>query len=212
MKTIDSDALDEVFRALGLSGPRAPVTEFASGQLEQTINVEPLVRRGRTQALTTGIYSAILETNHAGADTQVASVDPYNVGTGVIAPYPDPVGRGFDVWLLAAGVRQSSGSGTLSGLLTMAYPASSQGWGVDEAGAAVVSNAEQVVAFWDGLATVTIGFGILNQLGVQQKIGQRVPRGGSLIVWRSTSSAAAVFLCTMLIGVFPVALGQDGLV
>jgi len=212
LKEVDSDALGVVSRALGLSGIGAPLTEFLDGSVHQTLDVTSLARRGRTQAGTGGIYRGVLTNIHSAANTVVSSINPYAVGTtAVIAPYPDPMPAGFDVWLLGAALRQTSGTGTLAGVLSVSQP-SAQGWGITSAGAAQVVNLETPVAFWDALSTVFIEFGILNELGVYKKLGMRLAsHADTALIFRSTSSAAANFEVQVITGVFPVALGQDGI-
>ncbi len=210
MKTIDSDALAIVNRALGLTGAGAPVTEFPDGTLDQVLDVSALVRRGRTQAATQGIYGAVLRSVHGAADSNAVTVDPYEVGTtAVIAPYPNPMPPAFEVWLLGGSVRRVSGTGTLTAVLTMTFPAVNQGWGIDNNGVAVLVEAEHPLVFWDASASEGITFGLRNGTrGPFQRIGTRVPRGSNLRL-RSTSTALSTWDCSLILGVFPVGLGQD---
>ena len=212
-RELNSDALGIVTKALGLTGAGSQGTEFSDGVLDQVLDVSALIRRGRTQAATQGIYAPILRNIHSAANSVASLETPYSIAVGRLAPYPNPVPAQFDVWLLGATLRRISGSGTLSAVLTLQNDPVVQGWGIDSAGAAVVVTAEQVVAFWDAIGTEGTVFGILNQLGTYQRIGIRLPRTDSTqLTFRSTSSAAATFDCQMQLGVFPVGLGQDGLV
>lgn len=211
MKRVDSDALGIVTKALGLTGRGAAITEFLDAQLDQTLDVLPLVRRGRTQAGTEGIFTGVLQNVHGAANSLTTSVNPYNIATGRIAPYPDPVPAQFDIWLLAAVVRQNSGTGTLSAVLD--FQSNVQGWGVDDSGVAVVATLTQPLAFWDAVAVEGITFGLRNGArGPYARLGIRLPRfGDPVLTFRSTSSAVATFSCQVVLGVFPVSLGQDGL-
>lgn len=213
MKTVDSQALGLVNRALGLTGSGAPLTEFLDGQLDQTLNVTPIVRRGRTLAGSSGIFMGVLRNNHAGADSQTSVISPYNVPTGAIAPYPEVMGRGFDIWLLKAQAEQIAGAGTFSGALFVTLRGQ-QGFGIDEAGAAVVRDSVMLLAFWDTVVTEAREFGLLGGQFPLQHVGIRLPRStaaapGTELTWATTSSAAAVFDVQLWLGVFPIALGQD---
>ena len=217
MKKIDLDALNVLTKALGLTGRGAPVTELTDGLVDQALDMVPVIRRGRTLAGGTGIFYAILETSHVAAETVVTSIDPYKVpATGLIAPYPSPMPAQFDIWLLQASIIRAGGTGTMNALLTYTYSAANQGWGVNNGGAAVVATPPVALAHWDALATVgTSVFGVL--AGTEQPTGEfdpfRLPRGvdGPLTV-TVVSSAAATFHCHMVLGVFPISLGQDGVV
>jgi len=211
MKTVDSDALGVVNRALGLSGAGAQRTEFMDGVVDQTIDVAALIRRGRTQGATEGIYTAIMRVINTAANNISTTVDPYAVGTtGLIAPYPNPMPMNFDVWLLGASVDRVSGTGTMSLALRIDFLASQQGWGIDDQGVAVAVASTQVMAFWDTPFTAGTIFGLLDQGGTFMKIGTRIPRG-AVLTFHSLSSATSTYDCQVLLGVFPTALGQDGI-
>jgi len=207
MKTIDSQALDALKKALGLAGAGSPVTELTDGIVDQVIDVAPIIRRSRTQAQTTGLYTGMLRNVHAGADSQTSVLTPYNGTTTARAPYPAPMPRDFEVWLLTAVVTQLSGGGTLSGALRVNCPASVMG--LTTTGAAVISSAN--VAFWNTVVVEATTFGTKSGTTTPlQKIGMRLPRSATTqLVFGSTSSEAATFDCFITLGVFPIALGQD---
>lgn len=212
MKSVDSQALGLVNRALGLTGAGAPLTEFLDGTVEQTLDIAALVRRGRTQAGTTGIYYGTLLNNHAAANTQISGLSPYLTPVGALPPYPSPMPAGFDIWILAAAVQQISGSGTFTGALSINTSDAVQGWGIDEAGAAVTGLGRFPLVFWDSVVTQTTEFGLTEAGQPLGWIGLRLlrtPANDSSINFSSTSSAAAVFRCQILLGVFPIGLGQD---
>jgi len=212
MKRIDSGALELANRALGLTGtsPLA-ATEYEDGQLVQQIDVRPIVRRSRTIGITQGVVTMLIRNIHAVADTQLTAITPFVLGaTGLRAPFPSPIPRTFDLWLLNATLRQVSGSGTLSAALFIDFPFDNLGFGIDSAGVAVVASDDVCVAFWDAVTTETLEFGLLNQLGVLAKINMRLPHNTTTrIVFSSTSSAAATFDVNMRLALFPVTLGQD---
>ena len=214
MKLIDSDALEIMNKALGITGRGAQETELTDGVVDQAIDVVPIVRRGRTLAGSEGIFTATIRNSHTGAATVTSPIEPYAVPTvGIIPPYPDPVPVQFDIWLLQASIRQVSGAGTLVATLSIRYPGQ-QGWGI-RAGTVFVGVAQpHRLAFWDALISDGTNFGIL--AGSQQPSAfprTRIPRGGATeLIFASVSSETAAFDCQMTLGLFPVALGQDGLV
>jgi len=214
MKKIDSQALGVLQRALGLSGTGAQITELMDGVVDQSVNVNELVRRGMTQGVTEGIYTASIQNIHGGAGPITTTVTPYDVAVGVIAPYVNPLPMQFDLWLLSATVRQASGTGTMEAVLFIDYAAAQQGWGVTSGAGAFVSSPRKALAFWDALDLAsTTSFALLAGSGLPRAVfNMRIPRNlATELVFLSTSSAAASFDLNMVLGVFPTGLGQDGL-
>ena len=212
---IKGDALSAVASSLGLTGPGEQVTEFQDGILDQHIDVAPLIRRGRTQAATDGLYIGVMENVHGAADSQVSVIAPYLVPVGAIGPYPAIMPESFDVWILGASTQRTTGSGTMTASLAMRFGAPKMGFGIDEAGLSVAPvNVQIILAFWDALITENTTFGLLNGArGPYKKIGIRMPRdAASDLVFRTTSSAIATFHLNLVLGVFPVGLGQDAIV
>ena len=205
---VNSQALSQVARALGLTGAGAGSTNFTDGVLDQVLSVNELVRRGMTLASSEGVFTAVLENAHGAANTLSTTVDPYAVPVGVIPPYPSPMPLDQEVWLLEAGVVRTSGSGTISADLHIDYPNSAQGWGVDDGGSGVVASPPRAVAFWDSVVTGLTVFALQNGSNPTQKIGERLRRNGA-VRFSSTSSSAATYQCVLLLGVFPIGLGQD---
>lgn len=203
---------------MGLSGRGAPITELTDGIVDQSLDVGPIVRRGRTLAGNQGIFTAILQNEHTDAETVTNSIDPYKVPeVGRIAPYPSPMPDLFDVWLLQAACRRVSGSSTLSAVLQYTYSPSNQGWGVVDDGTAIVASPAVNLVKWEGPSTVGSGnaFGTIADLEQPLALFRpfRLPRGvDGPLTFISVSSLTAVFQCMMVLGVFPVALGQDGIV
>lgn len=210
MKKINSQMLESLNKALGLSGRGSQATELTDGIVDQVIDVLPVVRRSRTFAQTDGIFYALLRNVHAAADSRAVSLFPYAPTTTALPPYPAPMPRDFDVWLLSSAIRQSAGAGTLSGSLRISAPAELMG--LSTLGTPIGSTTN--VAFWDTLVTEGVTFGILAaEPKPVQKIGLRLPRATTTeLIFASTSSAATTFDCICMLGVFPVGLGQDVLV
>ncbi len=213
MKKIDSDALGIANRALGLSGAGSPVTELTDGVVDQSLSIGPLVRRGRTLAGSEGVLIAQFRNVHVAANSLTTIINPYAAGVRAIAPWPDPIPAQFDIWLLTAEVRRPSGTGTLSGALHLNAPATIIGLSAQGGGGLAAGVTSHTLAFWDAVGTENIDFGILNQGGTLARIGLRLPRSSvTQLVWASTSSAVATYDLYLMLGLFPIALGQDGLV
>jgi len=213
-KRIDSQALGVVTKSLGLTGAGAQVTELIDGTVDQVLDVGELARRGRTQGDIQGIFTPIFRNTHTDANTVSVAVDPYNVGTTiVVAPYPPEIGPGFDVWLIGASLRHSSGtaSGFALGTLSLTVGTQSEGWG-SHAGSQILVAQPMRLAQWDSMATDVSAFGVLaGDRGPHERIGLRLPRGGggSILTFASVSTVTVGVDCQLILGVFPVALGQD---
>jgi len=214
-KKIDSDALGVLNKSLGLSGAGSPVTELMDGVVDQVLSVNEVARRGRTQAATQGIYTAVFENVHSAGDSERSSVNIYDIGLGVIPPWPDPMPIQFDIWLLGATAIRLSGSGTVLANLGIIYGAAQQGWGRTDTGVGIVANFEHVVANWDSVLQIeTLVFLRLEDAGgISSQPGIRLPRSpDTILTFASVSSAAATYRCQVVLGVFPASLGQDGLI
>lgn len=214
MTRVRSDALEFVSRALGLGGVGAATTEFEDEGLIQTLDVSSLIRRGRTEVSTHGIHIGIIRNIHTAANSVETNIDPYNVGVGpAIPPYPPAIGPGFDLWLIGATVRRISGTGTYTGVLYQNLGASGQGFGIDSVGADVVNASDQPLAHWDSFLTEGTNVMGLSEAGQPYiAINMRLPRrsgGGTTIVYQSTSSAIMTDQVQLIMGLFPVAMGQD---
>jgi len=211
-KLIESDALDRVYRTLGLSGGSVPKsTLLDDGNVSQILDINPLVRRSRTPEGSTGWYRCFLETAHSVGGTLQAAINPYSPGASGIAPYPEEVPRGFDFWLLGASLRRTSGAGGLDGAVLLIQPLTVMGgWGEDDGGAAAATNADTPVARWTGLDTsiVNFAFGIAGDGSAMAHVNLRVPRN-ALVKVNTDAAAAATFQTYMFCGLFPEALGQD---
>jgi len=216
VKEIDSQALGPLNKILGLAGAGAPLTELVDGEVLQSIDVGPVVRRGGTLAGTEGVFRIVLRTVHTAGEVRAVSWQPYQPGTtGIIAPYPHPVPDGFDFWLLTAHTSRVSGSGNLT-RAALRITNIQQGFGIDSNGAAVVSTEVLTIAFWDALLGGTLGnsFGVNNLDDNPMKhIGLRIPRKGAVaspfVTFSCESSATVTIDCMMVCALLPSALGQD---
>lgn len=210
MKRIDSDALGLVNRSLGMTGAGAPETELHDGEVFQVVDVSQSARRGRVLAGTTGIFTGLLRNIHLGSGDLTTTVNPYDA-IGGVAPFPVPIPQSFDLWLLSAAVRRNSGTGTLLCNLEITYPF--QGFGLDDMDVAVVATLAHPVALWDAIVTSgSISFGVLAGSELPEAIlNRRLPRAtGAQLTFRSTASAISTYSLQLVLGLFPISLGQDG--
>lgn len=210
-KLIDSDALGELNRALGLTGAGSQVTELMDGVVDQVMAINDVARRGRTLGPTSGFFTPTMRNVHTAADTEVTTVDPYNVGaTGAVAPYPAVMPLQFDVWLIGASVRQVSGSGTLNATLSISQGTRQAGWGLDDSGSQILVSQPIRLAYWNTLVSVQTGFATLQgSNGPHLNRLLRLNRFGCDLIFTTVSSATATFDCQLILGVFPAGLGQD---
>jgi len=212
LKKLSSEALTWVNRALRLYGS-SPLqeTELVDGHVDLVLAINEIARRGNTLGVGQGIFTAAMRNEHAGSGTLATSVDPFNVAVGnVIAPYPSPVPKDFDVWLVGAGLGRTGGTGTVTASLSIDYQADAQGWGEADDGSAVVSAGGNPLIFWTQA---------LLQTSIQGMQGDAFPYGPihpirlrrpvTFLTFSSTASAAADWQCNLILGVFPVTLGQD---
>jgi len=214
-KLVDTDALGIVNRALGLTGAGSQETELLDGILEQVVDVSAMVRRGRTIQPSEGIFYGIFQNVHTEAGALNATINPYRPEIALnTPPYPAVVGAQFDVWILYASMIRVSGTGAVSGSLDALYDGQTQGWGVNNLGAAVVQVPRHPLAIWDSIINIGFDFGVLgseNQPMV--KIGTRFPRiGNPDLTFRSEAVARTTITCSVVLGLFPVSLGQDAIV
>ena len=215
VKRIDSQALGVANKALGLTGAGAPITELADGVVDQVLSVNEIARRSRTlNQQFGGLFGAVLRNNHGGAGTLTTSVNPFALPVGLVfPPFPTPIPDTFDLWLLTANIGVV-GAGTLTAALFINHPAPSIGFSSTntsvQVAAAVTS---QAVAFWDAVQDENVLFGVLESGQPTAFIGMRLPRDRlTQLVFASTASAAQTFDMRLGLGLFPVGLGQDGIV
>ena len=210
---IDSDALDELFRTLGIAGGgvSAGDTLLDSGNVSLVLSVNEIVRRSRTPGVSAGSFFGVLQNVHAAAGQEQASIDPYEAGDDAVAPYPPSVPRGFDVWLLGAALHRVSGAGTLDGAILFVGPDSTQqAFGRDDSGATVLTSDVYPVALWTTLNTTTTNaIGVAGNGSTFVRIGLRLKRGGTVVFVSDVAGAAATIMVQLVIGLFPAGIGQD---
>jgi len=217
VKRIDSDALGVLNRSLGLTGSGSQITELEDGHVDQALSVNEIARRGRTLADVQGLFFPTLRNLNTAAETITNAIDPYNVGTTVaVAPYPAAVPAQFDLYLLGASIRHATGtvSGFTLGTLSLTVGTFSAGWGQSDNGSQILVSQAIRLAVWNAMANDGTNFGILaTNRGPHQRSGIRLPRGGggTTLTFATVSSVTVGVDCQMIIGMFPVALGQDGI-
>ena len=217
VKRIDSDALGVLNKSLGLTGAGSPTTELTDGVVDQFLQVNEIARRGRTLAGSAGVYNAMLQNVNTDAETILSTVDVYNVPAGATSIWPTPIPAQFDVWLLAAAARRQSGTGTITAMFSIQLPASTRAFGIDDSGVAVAqTDPVGLVAFTGLISTSTIDLNQPGSFGPYKRFAIRIPRGSGastgVLRWSTVSSATSTWNLNMILGLFPVALGQDGIV
>lgn len=215
-RPIDSGALRWIGRALGISAQSPQHIDLLDNTVHQSLDIGQLVRRGRADISNAGLGIGVMRNIHTDAESLASTIDPYNVGAAAIK-WPTPVRDDFDIWLLAAAVHQTSGGGTISAALAINYGLNMDVWGIDDNDVPVTGFGDVItVAWWNSLLAGGGGdvFGALGGDGLPfQRIGWRLPRSTppTILQFTSTSSITTTFDCQLLLGLFPVALGQDGI-
>lgn len=214
---VNSDALFQASRALGVTGLGAAQTEFLDGEVHQTLDVGAIARRSRTPAQSAGMFTGLMRNIHAAAGDLSTTQRPYSpTGSSAIPPYPDNVSSLFDIWVLGAALERFAGADALTqATLYAVFDSTVMGWGLDDSDVAVgASNLRIPLVRWDGLITQGGGttYGVLPDGSTWARIGIRLAPTQTAMRLEFDSTAATVaatFDCTVLMGMFPVALGQD---
>jgi len=210
MMRFDGPALEPIRQALGLTGVGAQITEFPDGVADQVVDVAPFVRRGRTVANSEGIFTAQLINTHVAAANEFATVDPYNATSPAGAGYLNPVPQGFDVWVLGTWAYRLSGAALVDAQIGLSFPATRYAFAGNAAALFAPLRSYNTVLLGEATVVGTPYFRSFGDGLIQWYQAVRVPRGAS-IFWSTTNAAlAAVYHAEMLIGLFPAALGQDG--
>jgi len=211
-RKLDSAALDDVGVTLGLAGQSAGEAILEDNRVQQSLNTNEFSRRGLTLGQSEGIFQGVLRNIHPlGGEVIFSTCTPYQQTVGSILPWPVPVPRGLDVWLLQASVLNITGGGVLTGGLFLNYDARSQAFGINNSGAAVVASTQFAVMWWETAKAQTFRFGVANETYPDLK-PIRLQRGfnpGTSITFSSTGSVASTWDCNLLLGLFPRGLGQD---
>jgi len=207
---IDSDALDNFSRILGIGGGGGK-TLLDNGNLSQVVDLAPVIRRSRTLGPSTGWLFALMLNEHAGAGELTSSANPFAAGDLAAAPYPTAIRQEWDFWLMQATVRRTAGTGTLDGAVLSIVPNIAQGgFGVDDNDNPTLIAHGMPVARWTGFDTGTgLNVGIAGDGGAMVKIGLRMARGSTLNFVSDVAGAAADVACLLTCGLFVGGLGQD---
>jgi len=213
MKHLEGNVLDFLSASLGQGRGGALSTELDDGNLQLIFESNAIARRSRAPGARGGIFYGILRNVHTDAETLQTTVNPFTVKTGAIEPYPslsdtDFDSDLFDMWVIQAAVRQISGGGDMTAALFATYPSRTQGWGVDDSGVAVVNSLQMGLAFWDNVVTQSAVMGLQGAAFPLASPQFRLPAESSL-AFSSTSTLTSTYDCQVLLGIFPIALGQD---
>ena len=206
MKVVDSQVLGVVDRVLQLQGAGSPITELEDGILTQSIDANPYIRRGGTVANSGGLFGATISNTHVAADDRTSTMDLYNLTVlNSQPPWPTPVGREFDVWIIAASLKLSD-SPLVSAALGFSVPTLRQG------PIEILGDLDVILRWWDGVVVVGgLTFATNLAMGVQSTMRPfRVPRGVDLELLSTSSAGPLSVSAEMIVGLFPASLGQDG--
>lgn len=215
-RAVDSDALVQVGRQLGISGQAGQFTDFEEDSLTQVYEANSAIRRGRADIATGGWFFGILENVHSSGDSEVSNIDPYEAGIFAAGSFPQIVDPRYDIWIEGVSVEQISGTGDADHLLELLLPARFMAWGKDDAGVAVAATAKaHAVASWNGLfpASGPNIWAVNGRTATQQDahipLGFRMPRGGAFLQFSSLSTAASEWQMCIIMGLFPIGMGSD---
>ncbi len=215
---IDGPQLRGIQRLLGLAQSQlTSITEIDTENLSQVISLTPdLLRRANVPQASTGLFMGVMENVHGAADDESSTIDPYAPGAVIgVGGYPATVGDELDVWILSASLLRTSGAGDVNqATLRLGTGASSRflGWGIDDLGAAVVSEDAPLITAFAAFNAATGGApAFAPEVGsglAQARIAMRIRRGFD-IIFNSTSNGIVTCRLVMQIGLFPEGLGQD---
>lgn len=185
--------------------------DFDERHAQQTIPLYPeLRRRSKPLAGIDNWFYAVQQHAHAGAGGLVTSVSVYNPPN-PLNGYPSAVPEGWDIFLLAVqGQQQAGDDADFTAASVNIFPgAFSQGMGDIDTGLPV----EVAIAFTIGHSTVIledVGTNVMawDDSGTMLYPRIRLPRGAN-IGFASEALAATTLRAIFILGVFPMALGQD---
>jgi len=212
-RSVDSSALTLLNKILRIAGTGfgASQTELDDGNLTQVLEVSPVIRRSLTPANSSGIFYSIFANVHAGAGQLHTSVNPYTTPVGTLGAFVTPLRTDQEIWLISAAIARTAGAGTLdAALLELELPAISQAFGENNSGVAVASSKDYPLGRWDVIDTETTRLVGLTESGEPLvKLNMRLARGSLIRFTSDVAGASATIQCTVLLGIFPIALGQD---
>lgn len=214
MRDIDSDALSQVQRQLGISGIGSGVAVLEDDELRQVLDVGPAVRRGRADVANGGWFWGFLRNIHAGAGLLTSFIDPYEAVGFELTSYPAAVDVSrFDIWIAGATLRLVDGADTITdATLLFGAPLRSLAFGKDNLGAAVAAPAGDgfPLLAWGTLAVISTQFTYFIQRNGDSfgHLNIRMPRGATL-VFDSRSPDISTYELAIIMGLFPIGLGND---
>jgi len=213
VRDIDSDALSQVTRQLGVSGIGEGVAILDDQELRQVLDVGPAVRRGRADVANGGWFWGVLHNVHLGASALSSFINPYEADGFELTSYPANVDVSrFDIWIIGATLRVFSGASSITNAsFFMGAPLRSLAFGKDDMAAAVTPvGGGFIMASWGNsvFADTTLTW-IARREGQQfVPLNIRMPRGSNLI-FDSTSPGVTTYELAIIMGLFPIGLGQD---
>jgi len=213
MPIIKNAILLPIQRLIGIApAPTETVVDTSSVSLTMPI-LPDMARRSLSSQPTGGFFIGVLENVHSAADDENSTIDPYNPGPDVFAPYPALVDPGFDVWILKVGGERIAGAGTLDvGLLSLVNLIHTLGWGRDDAQDPVPLVPNVTLARFDAIDEVVgaaIEPFITEQGETAVDVSMRIPRGSRLRFHSTAGTASATFNMWFIVGLFPGGMGQD---
>lgn len=219
---VGSGLWDVVRRMYGLvgQGGGSPSTYLADGIINQTVDLNPAVRRGLAPISSEGWFYGAIQTNLTMASpTRITTVNPYQSGA-EIPPWTDPIPQGLEVWLEGAWAELSVGGGAATsdfafGVLWIDAQAQDQGFGENSTGG-LTATLDIPIARFDA---ATNGSGTnaawtVDDLGrIYQPLGIRLRRDRNLSLRASANNLQVGetmdVTCGLLLGLMPIGLGSD---
>lgn len=226
MRSLDTDAMSFVARALGVGAPMTATRDvvFDDDVLQQSLDVGPLLRRARLYSpMSAKIWRfAIQMSVGAGGGTDNNNLRVYTEDAGTFEfenDYPEEIDRqAFDAWVshVSCFVSAESGDFTSASFNLIGTPPGSE-LGPTNTSATAPTN-QMPLACWDGVATVAgIDFAVANsdvRTVVQLQSPLRVRGGNNDLLLNGRLTAAAGTGATTasvqgLITIAPAGMGQD---
>lgn len=210
MHPVDSTALANISNVLGIGDPPAgALANFDEENLQQTLVVNPFVRRARSIFGSEGLFSFSMQADHAAAGVETDSVSPYAAGSPQNA-YQSPLPDHLEVWLLACALRITAGTEADfdGGVLHVFHQGNQQAFGVTG------RNVALPVARWVSASVLLTGqdgygLGPNGELIFYPRFRLR-PDNTLVLITEKSNVGAMTIVVDGLIGVTPRGLGQDG--
>jgi hypothetical protein len=206
VREIDTDALAAVMPSLGIGNPGTATRSamFDDENLQQMLDINPLVRRARAIVPSEGIFLGNMSNSHAGAGELTETLDPYLPAADAQPPYPAALPDGFDVWICGVSGLITTDTLTVASL-QLVYPASMTAF-------TAALGCSPMYAMFDGSASKGSGIRPCIANGDVSKVFQGRPlrlRRGAELRWRTVVTGAAEISANIIFAVLPSGLGQD---